>query len=80
MAVQRQKGVRHGFTGKTRVRRLGHLFIAGGAGEVSFEMPLKIVRPFKFLFPSKIKDMIDLMPAFFPKKKFLSIFIILILG
>ena len=29
----------------------------------------KIVRPFKVLFPSKIKDMIDLMPAFFPKKK-----------
>ena len=25
MAVQRQKGVRHGFTGKTQVRRLGHL-------------------------------------------------------
>ena len=29
---------------------------------------VKIGRPFKFLFPSKIKDMIDLMPTFFPKK------------
>ena len=28
----------------------------------------KIGRPFKFLFSSKIKNMIDLMPTFFPKK------------
>ena len=29
---------------------------------------VKIGRPFKFLFPSKIKDMMNLMPTFFPKK------------
>jgi len=27
-----------------------------------------IGKPFKFLFPSRIKDMMDLMPTFFPKK------------
>jgi len=30
---------------------------------------VKIAKPFKFLFPSKIKEMMDLMPIFFPKKK-----------
>ena len=29
---------------------------------------VKIGKPFKFLFPSKIKDMINLMPTSFPKK------------
>jgi len=29
---------------------------------------VKIVKPFKLLLPSKIKDMVDLMPTFFPKK------------
>jgi len=29
---------------------------------------VKIGKPFKFLFPSKIKDMMNLMPTFFPKK------------
>jgi len=29
---------------------------------------VKIGKPFKFLFPSKIKNMMNLMPTFFPKK------------
>ena len=29
---------------------------------------VKIAKPFKLLLPSKIKDMMDLMPTFFPKK------------
>jgi len=29
---------------------------------------VKLGKPFKFLFPSKIKDMMNLMPTFFPKK------------
>ena len=29
---------------------------------------VKIGKPFKFLFPSRIKNMMDLMPTFFPKK------------
>ena len=31
---------------------------------------VKLSKPFKFLMPSKIKDMIELMPTNFPKKKF----------
>ena len=30
---------------------------------------VKLSKPFKFLMPSRIKDMIDLMPSSFPKKK-----------
>jgi len=29
---------------------------------------VKVAKPFKLLLPSKIKDMMDLMPTFFPKK------------
>ena len=29
---------------------------------------VKLSKPFKFLMPSRIKDMIDLMPSSFPKK------------
>jgi len=29
---------------------------------------VRIGKPFKFLMPSKVKDMMDLMPTFFPKK------------
>ena len=29
---------------------------------------VKLIKPFKFLFPTKIKDMIELMPTSFPKK------------
>jgi glycolate oxidase iron-sulfur subunit len=30
---------------------------------------VKLSKPFKFLMPSKIKDMMELMPTNFPKKQ-----------